>query len=273
MWTLNPVRVKRYLGYPLFRTCPARGCERRQEHPGRRACGHRLPRSASTRGCWRDSEAGTSRKPRGITAPTRPSNRLESPGFSRGEDVNQLNNECMKKTAAAGMTVIAMVSGVARYPMSMPRPIRAVGPGIWLRKRPVINTGTDTAPKASRLIIQYGSHTQVAVWTIARATARRRGDSPASSFTPISSDATVVMTVGVNAMVRNRVSESKGHFDSSHPRPNSTVNTTWNITGVHQVAARHVPASSSRIRTRVARGIPDHLSAVTPAPADRPGER
>src|SRR5271169_5337675 len=48
----------------------ARGCERGQKHPGRRACGHRLPRICSTRGCCRDVEAGTSRKPRGITAPT-----------------------------------------------------------------------------------------------------------------------------------------------------------------------------------------------------------
>ncbi|WP_264010093.1 transposase [Mycolicibacterium doricum] len=37
----------------------------------RRACGHRLPRNHSACGCCGDVDAGTSRKPRGITAPTR----------------------------------------------------------------------------------------------------------------------------------------------------------------------------------------------------------
>src|SRR6202167_5568794 len=73
----------------------ARGCERGQKHPGRRACGHRLPRICSTRGCCRDIEAGTSRKPRGITAPTRPIG-WNPPGFSRGEDVNSSITHCAR---------------------------------------------------------------------------------------------------------------------------------------------------------------------------------
>jgi hypothetical protein len=48
-------------------------------------------RICGTHGRYRDAEAGTSRKPRGITAPTPPRrscgvNRLESPGFIRGEE-------------------------------------------------------------------------------------------------------------------------------------------------------------------------------------------
>src|SRR5262245_22586006 len=78
----------------MFTSRRARGCERRQKYTGRRTCGHRLPRICSTRGCCSDVDAGTSRKPRGSTAPTplgyRSMNGLESPGFSRGEDVKTL---------------------------------------------------------------------------------------------------------------------------------------------------------------------------------------
>ena len=68
--------------YLMFST-PACGCERRQEHPGRRACGHRLPENHHPCGCGGDVEAGTSRKPRGITAPTHLSG-WNPPAFSRG---------------------------------------------------------------------------------------------------------------------------------------------------------------------------------------------
>jgi hypothetical protein len=58
-----------------------------------RACGHRLPRPHPPFGAGAVIDAGTSRNPRGITAPTSPCTRgmtrLESPGFSRREDVNR----------------------------------------------------------------------------------------------------------------------------------------------------------------------------------------
>jgi hypothetical protein len=73
------VGAARSLGLHLMFSTPARGCERRQERPGRRACGHCLRRSRATRGWCDDVDAGTSRKPRGITAPTR----LTGVGFPR----------------------------------------------------------------------------------------------------------------------------------------------------------------------------------------------
>src|SRR5271170_2846156 len=71
MWTRNPVRAKRFFGAPTA---------------------YRPPRICSARGYYRDAETGTSRKPRGITAPTPRLcscgvTRLESPGFIRGRNV------------------------------------------------------------------------------------------------------------------------------------------------------------------------------------------
>jgi putative transposase len=75
--------------HPLLTSRRARGCQRSQKQTGRRAVGGvslwRLPVACGLREIL---EAGTSRKPRGITAPTQ-HNGLESGGFSRPEDVKR----------------------------------------------------------------------------------------------------------------------------------------------------------------------------------------
>ena len=89
MWIRNPVRAKRYSGAPTAHVSRARGCQRCEQHSGRRACGHACERHAPTAGRIAVEEAGTSRKPRRITAPTQHGSvtTLESPGH-HGEDAS-----------------------------------------------------------------------------------------------------------------------------------------------------------------------------------------